>query len=145
MHCVLSLRARWSIVCAAVVLLGALSGAAFAATTGKIAGRVTDAESGGPIPGAAVMVEGFRLGATTDSDGRYFVFGVPPGTHSIRATLVGYTPVTQAAVRVNIDRTTPVDFALSPTAIEGGGRDGRGGERGDPARCGREPHDAGLA
>ena len=51
-----------------------------AATTGTISGTVTDA-SGMPLPGAAVMVEGTRLGASTDSDGQYVILLVPPGEY----------------------------------------------------------------
>jgi len=48
-----------------------LASTAGAALTGKILGRVVDA-NGSPIPGAAVIVEARRLGGTTDPDGRYF-------------------------------------------------------------------------
>ena len=42
---------------------------AFAGTTGKISGVVTDDDLT-PLPGVAVTVHGTRLGATTDADGR---------------------------------------------------------------------------
>ena len=44
----------------------------FAGTTGKISGRVTDKETGEPLIGANVMVDGTPLGAATDTDGNYF-------------------------------------------------------------------------
>jgi len=118
MHRFLSACARWGITLASVVLVGVLTSPLWAGTTGKLAGQVVDRASGEPIPGVAVTVEGLRLGAATDADGRYFIIGVPPGAYSVRASLVGYTPITKAGVVVNIDRTTPVDFPLEATAIE---------------------------
>jgi hypothetical protein len=49
----------------------AFSPVAEAAVTGKIAGIVTDAETGEPLPGANVLIEGTALGAATNADG-YF-------------------------------------------------------------------------
>jgi len=48
--------------------------------TGKIAGKVTDAQTGEPIVGVNVVVEGTYLGAATDFDGNYTIINVPPGS-----------------------------------------------------------------
>jgi len=110
---------RWVYWLRGIALAGAIliSGAAQAAITGKIVGRVTDANRT-PLPGTAVVVEGRRLGATTDPDGQYFILQVSPGTYTLEAHLVGYQPVRQQGVVVNLDRTTRVDFVLSESAIE---------------------------
>ena len=50
-----------------------------AATTGKIAGVVTDASTGEPLPGVNVMIQGTEWGAATSLDGHYFIINVPPG------------------------------------------------------------------
>jgi len=118
MDCLWPIRGRWGLALLGGALACVLANPLHAATTGKIHGRVTDQASGEPIPGAAVMIEGMRLGGSTDADGLYFIIGVPPGTYSVAASLVGYAPVTKAGVVVNIDRTTPVDFQLQASAIE---------------------------
>src|SRR3990172_2479051 len=100
---VVSVRARWGLLAGGAMFLCALAGPLRAATTGKIAGEVRDEASQEPIPGGAVSVEALRLGATTDPDGRYFIIGIPPGTYEVTAALVGYAPVTQIDVVVNID------------------------------------------
>ncbi|HOT35063.1 MAG TPA: carboxypeptidase-like regulatory domain-containing protein, partial [Candidatus Latescibacteria bacterium] len=112
-----SSKARWvaALACALATLYGT---SLRAGTTGKIAGQVTDRATGQPIPGAAVLIEGLRLGSTTDADGRYFIIGVPPGSYSVKASLLGYAPITREGVIVNIDRTTPADFQLASSAIE---------------------------
>ena len=82
------------------------------AQTGKIAGQVTDATSGMPLPGVNVVIEGTTQGSVTDAEGYYTIIGVRPGTFDVRASFIGYTPQVQEDVRVNIDLTTTLDFQL---------------------------------
>ena len=107
---------RVSSVCTAVLLL-MLAHPAWSAVTGKVAGVVTDGETGEPLVGAAVSIVGARIGATTDSDGRYFIIGVAAGSYSLQAAMIGYQSLTKEGVRVNIDRTVAVDFSVAPSAI----------------------------
>ena len=53
--------------------------AVLAQSTGKLAGVVTDAETGEPLPGVNVVLEGTTLGTATDIDGdvRPTVDGTP--------------------------------------------------------------------
>ncbi|UCE17323.1 MAG: TonB-dependent receptor [Gemmatimonadota bacterium] len=89
-----------------------------AGTTGKISGTVRDADNGEPLPGANVIIEGTTLGAATNMEGFYFIINVPPGTYSLRATMVGYTPQSKTQVKVSTDVTTKLDFELSTTVVE---------------------------
>ena len=86
--------------------------------TGKIAGTVTDAETGEPLVGVNVLIPGTVLGGSTDIDGKYFILRVPPGLHAVQASFVGFVTVTKTDARIYIDQTTPVDFELSATALE---------------------------
>ena len=60
-------------------------------------GFVSDAETGGPLSGAAVTVRplggGAALGATADADGFYEVGPLVAGRYAVRAGFVGYEPV----------------------------------------------------
>ncbi len=89
----------------------------FAGSTGKISGQVLD-QTGSPLPGASVVIEGTQRGAITDVDGFYVILAVDPGIYSLTGSLVGYRNVTQEDVRVAVDYTTPVDFTLKEEAIE---------------------------
>ncbi len=92
---------------------------AFAGTTGKLSGTVMDADSGQPLPGANVVLQGnLRLGATTDPDGRYFILNVPPGVFEVEASMVGYGTITKTEVRVKIDQTSTVNFDLREEALQ---------------------------
>jgi len=91
----------------------------FSGTTGKIAGQVIDKESGEPLPGAIVLVEGTTLGASSDADGLYTILQVPPGVYTVKTEFVGYAGVIIRNARVRIDQTTRIDFRISEQAIEG--------------------------
>lgn len=93
-----------------------VSGAVFAGTTGKITGKVTD-ETGQPVFGVNVIVEGTYLGAATDVDGYYSISNVQPGTHKIIASAVGYSKVTVEDVLVKIDLTTRIDIQIKSTTL----------------------------
>ena len=98
----------------ALALLLVLLGAAPAsAQTGTIAGQVIDADTGAPLPTAAVTVVGQAgVGSATDIDGN-FSFEVPAGTYTIQATFVGYEPQTNEVV-VTAGGTTAINFGLEP-------------------------------
>lgn len=101
------------------VILG-FSGSLFAGTTGKIAGKVTDAQTGQPLPGVTVIIQGKSLGAATSLDGSYTILDIPPGTYNIRFSMVGYEKTTVEGVRVEIDLTSTVNVQMRPTAITTG-------------------------
>ncbi|MFQ6617730.1 MAG: TonB-dependent receptor domain-containing protein, partial [Fidelibacterota bacterium] len=90
----------------------------YAGTTGKITGTVTDAESGEPLPGANIIVEGTTLGAAADLEGYYAILNVPPGTYTVKASMIGYKELKVVNVKVSIDLTTTVDFSLQPTVLK---------------------------
>jgi len=90
-----------------------------AGTTGKITGIIKDKDTGEPVPGVNVIIEGTRLGAATDLEGIYIILNVPPGTYNIQAMMVGFITITQSEIQVYADRTTRADFELELSIIEG--------------------------
>jgi outer membrane receptor protein involved in Fe transport len=102
-----------------IILFMLFISAVNAGTTGKIAGRVTDSETGNALPGANIIVDGTLLGTSTDQDGSYFIINVPPGIYTLKATFIGYEGINTSEVRVMVDRTTEVDFVMTPSVIEG--------------------------
>jgi outer membrane receptor protein involved in Fe transport len=90
----------------------------FGAEYGRITGRVVDAETGAPLVGADVMVEGTDLGAATDESGEYVVLYVPAGTYRVISSYISYDPLSFANVVVNAELTTVLNFRLPPTVIE---------------------------
>ena len=101
----------------------------FAGETGKIAGKIVDAETGEPLIGANVIVisrwvDGVEekleitYGASADFEGDYFILNVPPGTYSVKASFVGFQTQIQTDVKVYVDKSTIVDFKLSALVFE---------------------------
>ncbi len=88
------------------------------AQTGKISGFVTDTE-GEPLPGVNVIIQGTTQGTSTEVDGYYQILNIKPGTYTIRASFVGFTPVVIEEVDVNINLTTEVDIEMSEETFEG--------------------------
>jgi len=89
-----------------------LSSFIFAGTTGKISGQITDSETGDPLPGVNVFLEGTALGAATDVDGFYYILNVPPTTYNMVVSYIGYADHTVKQVVAEIDLTTTVNLAL---------------------------------
>lgn len=89
----------------------------YAGTSGKIVGKVTDFETGQPLPGVTVMIEGTNMGAATQLDGTYTILNVPAGTYSLRFSMVGYARTVVQSVRVEIDLTTTVNVQLKASEV----------------------------
>ncbi|MEZ4972394.1 MAG: DUF5686 family protein [Cyclobacteriaceae bacterium] len=64
----------------------------------KVSGKVTDANSGDPVPFANIVFKGTTVGVTTDFDGNFSLSTFSP-SDSIIASYVGYKPKTKAVVR----------------------------------------------
>lgn len=90
-----------------------------AGTTGKIAGIVRDAETKTVLTGVNVLLPGTSLVATTTADGTFFLLNVPPGSHSLQLSMIGYARVTVTLVQVSPDATTHVELSLHPQVIAG--------------------------
>jgi len=89
-----------------------------AGSTGKIAGKVTDASTGEPLPSATVMVLGTQLGAMTDINGNYVILNVPPGVYTVSISMISYRKQEIKDVRVNVDFTTRLDVKLEPGSVD---------------------------
>ena len=89
----------------------------WAGTTGKIAGYVRDKSNNQPLPGANVMIVGTQMGAATDAHGYFYIINIPPGVYQIQARMIGYQTVLMKNVLIQVDRTTKVNFSLSPTVL----------------------------
>jgi len=101
-------------------VIGALSALLWTAplgaqsATGTVRGRVIDAATQQALVGATVTAGG--RAALTHAEGRYSISGVPAGTDSVRARMLGYAPVAQAITVAGGDTVT-ADLALTPQAV----------------------------
>ena len=96
-----------------------IAGSLNAGTTGKISGKVTDRETGEPLPGANVVIVGTSRGAAAGVNGSFTILDVSPGIYTIKAQFIGYRAVEIQNIRVTVDLTTSVNFEMPSQAIEG--------------------------
>ena len=101
-----------------MTLLMLLAGAVplAAQTTGTVDGTVTEAVTERPLYGVRVQVLGTTLAGTTGQDGRFVIRNVPPGSHTVRATSIGFSRL-DAPVTVVEGQTATVAFMLSRVAV----------------------------
>ncbi|RQW05878.1 TonB-dependent receptor [candidate division KSB1 bacterium] len=92
----------------------------YGGTTGKIAGKVFDAETNEPLPGVNVTIAGTTMGDATDLEGDYQVINLPPGVYTMVVSMMGYTTQRIEGLQVNIDLTTTRNVRLNTTVLEAG-------------------------
>jgi len=108
----------WRKIVFVLFVLGMLPFYLFAGTTGKISGIVTNSQTGEPLIGVNVVIEGSMLGASTDMDGYYFILNVPVGLHTLKVTYMGYQDITERDIRVSIDLTTEANFQMNQKTLD---------------------------
>ena len=73
-----------------ILLLSSLCLPAFAAGPLKVAGRVKDARTGDPVPGAVVQLDDNYLWAVTGEDGAFELKGAEKGAYTLSVSCLGY-------------------------------------------------------
>ena len=84
--------------------------------TGRIVGRIVDAQSGQGIAHVAIQVVGTRLGTISGVDGRYSIPQVPAGTVTLQARLIGFVPKTVTGIMLAADKSLQQDISLIQSA-----------------------------
>lgn len=88
------------------------------AQTGTITGTVLDAQTGEPLIGATVVLEGTSVGDATNADGRYIIQDIEPQTYNIKASYVGYQSLTRFNIIVRSEGNIDINFELRPENTE---------------------------
>lgn len=83
----------------------------------SMSGTLLDEETGAPIEGAHVFISNTMLGTTTDRAGVYSITGIPLGTHTVAASVLGYTPFTKE-LRVTENGNQSLVILLTPIVYE---------------------------
>src|SRR5262245_45630134 len=105
-----------------VTVMGCLILPAVAFAQGGIAGVVTDS-SGGVLPGVTVeaespvLIERVRT-VFTDSQGRYSIIDLRPGTYVVTFALPGFSTVRREGVSLPAAFTATVDASMAVGAVE---------------------------
>jgi Carboxypeptidase regulatory-like domain len=115
---------RCAFVLAQLLLVSALgwtTPAAAQATSGVIAGVVTDAQ-GAVLPGVTLTLRNSETGFTrtdvTEADGRYRVGGLPPGRYELKVELGGFTSVEVRDITLTIGLEVGRNFTLQLAGVQ---------------------------
>ncbi|MGQ9752487.1 MAG: TonB-dependent receptor [Thermoanaerobaculaceae bacterium] len=106
-------KVGWSLSILAMTLMAV---GVFAQTTGSIEGVVVD-ENNAPLPGVTVEASSSALQGTkvavTDTEGKFRLVLLPPGTYTVKFSLSGFAPVEQTDVKVGLGRIVTLNVQMN--------------------------------
>jgi len=95
-----------------LILICLISLSGFAQSTGTVQGSVIDKNTLETLIGAIVQVEGTSYGVATDIDGNFKISGIPVGSYTVKASLVGYKTITRFNVNITSGNAQIINFQL---------------------------------
>lgn len=78
-----------------------------------LSGKINDAD-GGPLPGAAITLEGTFKGTFADASGAFRLTNLQAGVYQVRVSLVGYESITQS---VTVSGNTSLNLSLAKSVV----------------------------
>ncbi|AXJ01875.1 TonB-linked outer membrane protein, SusC/RagA family [Cyclonatronum proteinivorum] len=81
-------------------------------TTGTLTGSIRDAETGEPLTGATIFIEGLNVGRAADIDGTFELANLPEGSYTARISFIGYQ-TKRREVTVTAGETRELHFQLT--------------------------------
>ena len=103
---------------AILTFIALLAIAASARAQGTISGSVVDSQTGDPLIGATIFLEGTNTGTICDFEGNFQLFNVEPGNYVLVSSMIGYQKTSIIGVVVKEAEVAKLYIALSPEAIE---------------------------
>lgn len=113
-HAASVLRTRTVALCGILIFVAGAPAAA--QQTGVIAGTVVSWDTGQPISGVSVIVEGTQRGTLTNEQGSFRITSVPVGEREVVTQRVGFG-TTRRLVEVSGSGTTTLEMRLSEQAV----------------------------
>ena len=87
--------------------------------TATIEGKVTAKNSGDPLAGVNVMLQGTTRGMTTNLEGEFQFSDVKEGTYGLSFSLVGYQRETRLDIAVREGEKVAIQVEMTPVPIQG--------------------------
>ncbi|MCX6316055.1 MAG: TonB-dependent receptor [Bacteroidetes bacterium] len=83
-----------------------------------LSGKITDAKTGEPLPGASVYFTDDKIGAVADGSGHFTLTNIPAGHHVVEISHTGYSTLVE---HIELNADMQKDFALSSVITENQG------------------------
>lgn len=88
------------------------------AQKGTVKGRVRNSVSLEPIEFAALIIEGTKIGATTDLEGRFVFASLEPGEYRLMVSSLGFETTLSAPFKLSASQTIEVNVVMRPSILE---------------------------
>jgi len=92
----------------------------FGQKTGKLIGKITDAEFSDGLPGVNIILQGTYYGAATDPDGNYKINKINSGTYTVKISLIGYKTMQYTGINITAGKSTELNVILEETVLSMG-------------------------
>ena len=90
----------------------------FAFAQQSVSGLITDADTGEPLLGVTVLVQGTNKGAVSDFDGNYTIQNLSTGDYILEVSYTGYSRVTQSISVGMSDLTQNLQMRFSASELD---------------------------
>lgn len=105
------------VLCIGLLVIYTGSDAVAQTDRGTIRGKVTDKNTGDPLPAVNVAIPGTYYGAATDFDGNYIIDGMRPGTYTVEISMIGFQRQQHTGIRVSAGETVVLNIQLEETVL----------------------------
>ena len=89
-------------------------GSLFGQSALDVTGRIIDCSNSRPIPNAIIQLDATANAVITDSDGRFYIYGLKAGAYSIQLSAPAYYSRADMRLVVNEDFSSEYTFCLEP-------------------------------
>jgi len=84
----------------------------------SISGTITDQDTGEPLLGVTVLVQGTNKGTVSDFDGNYLINGLDTGDYVLEVSYTGYSKLSQAVTIGSSDVTQDLQMSFSASELD---------------------------
>ncbi len=88
------------------------------AKIGVIFGKIVDQDTGEPLIGVNILIDGTIMGAATDIEGAYRIERVPAGIYSLKITCIGYQTMKLQSFELKSGEVKKFDIAMQEQSIQ---------------------------
>ncbi|MGZ8493151.1 MAG: carboxypeptidase regulatory-like domain-containing protein [Gemmatirosa sp.] len=89
-----------------------------AAASGRITGRIIDAQTGAGLSDVGVQVVGTTIGTMSGVNGRFTLNGVPAGTVTVQARRIGYQAKAVSGIELRANGAVEQDITLATATVQ---------------------------
>ena len=84
----------------------------------SISGTITDQDTGEPLLGVTVLVQGTNKGTVSDFDGNYLINGLDTGDYVLEVSYTGYSKLSQAVTVGSSDVSQDIQMSFSASELD---------------------------